>query len=388
MSKGRVALITGAVLFAAAGIVARYVVLPGATLVPKDYSSTSHYEGVISTLNPAGLAAVATGGDPAAAFIKNVPVTATQIVKAKSTSGSTVVMTDDTEVKTPDGTVVAKSDHLFAVDRKTLVATAVPAGSGAEEAKGLPLGFAFAPEKKNYDYWDSSTLKAAPAVYSGTDKREGRTVYVYKVTNTGPVADAGTLAQLPKQLPKALLVALIPAEMQAGLAPMLAVLPDMLDLSYDSTTTTNLYVDSVTGSILDSDQHQVIMANIVVGGQAQPFQSVLDLTLKSTAPDVVAGAKDAADNEKALNVIGLYGPIGAGVIALLLLVLAFTVAGRRKPAVATAGAPMTETPAETPVVPAPAAPAETETMVIEEDATETVPAAEDATIVDPEPKSE
>src|SRR5205809_584522 len=117
MSKGRVALITGAVLFAAAGIVARYVVLPSET--------------------------------------------------------------------------VLKSDHVYAVDHKTIMATTAPAGSGAEDAKGLPLGFAFAPEKKNYDYWDSTTLKASPAVYSGTDKRGDRTVYVYKVENKGPVADPG-----------------------------------------------------------------------------------------------------------------------------------------------------------------------------------------------------
>jgi Porin PorA len=361
MSKGRVALIAGAVVFAAAGLASRYYVVPNAEVLTKSYSSTSHYEGTVTMLNPVAVAAILAGsGDPSSAFISNVPVTAVQVVKGTGAfdGGSTIVLSSDTTVKTPDGTPVAKSDHVYAVDKKTVVAVAPPAGSGAENAQGLPLGFAFGPEKKNYDYWDSTTLKTAPATFSGTESKGGRTAYVYKVDNKGKVADPGTLAQLPKSLPKAALLLLAPDNLKPVLTSLLPTLPDQIDLAYDSSTTTTLWVDSVTGSILDSTQHQIIMANVILGGQPQPARAVLDLDLHSTAADVAASAKDAKDNDASLKLLGVYGPIGAGVIALLLLVLAFTVAGRKRAVAAPAA------PAAPAVVPQPGAPLE-KTQLIE-----------------------
>ncbi len=353
MRKSSVALTSVAVVLIAAAAVARFVILPDVKQVPSNYDTANHYTGTVSMLNPTAIAT----GDTSKAFLTNVPVTANRRTNATSTSGSTIVLSDNTTVVGPTGTTMLTNNHTFAVNRKTLLATKAPSGAKVDAASGLPLGFPIGVSKKSYPYWDTTTLTTSPATYTGTAKSGGRSVYVYTVHNTGPVKDPTTLASLPTALPKNLLVALaagLAASLQAQLAQFLPVLPDIIPLSYTATTDTKLWVDVTTGVVIDSTQEEKVTANMALTSGAVPLTAVLDLTLKNTPASITSNAKDASNDAKGLNLVGTTGPIVLVILAIILLILALILGLRKKNTPTTPAAttpPAAAPPADEPVTP-------------------------------------
>lgn len=329
MRKGALFLTAGAVILVAAAAAARYVVLPMVHQVPSDVDNTLKYTGTVSMINPAALAS----GDASKMFLTNVAVTAEQHVKAVQVSGRTVVMSSDTTVKSPDGAALLTSNHVFALDRVTLDATTPPAGSSdVEPHTGLALGFPLTPEKKDYQYWDTTTQTAAPAKYSEDDVRGGRDTYVYRVHAEGAIKDAKIQAMLPQTLPKAILPLLanaLPQSIQQLLAQFLPGLPESMPLTYTSTTDYTFWVDKKTGILIDVDQQQTIKAEL--GGllAAAPLPAAFDLSIRGTDDTVKANASDAAEAENALMLIGTYVPIGLGGLGALLFIVGIILAFRK-----------------------------------------------------------
>ncbi|HZM76285.1 MAG TPA: porin PorA family protein [Candidatus Limnocylindrales bacterium] len=332
MRKGALFLTAGAVILVAAAAAARYYVLPMVHQVPSDVDNTLKYTGTVSMINPTAMAS----GDTSKMFLTNVAVTAEQRVKAVQVSGRTVVMSSDTSVKGPDGAAILTSNHVFALDRVTLEAATPPTGnSNVEPHTGLALGFPLTPEKKDYQYWDTTTQTAVPAKYSEDDVRGGRDTYVYRVHAEGAIKDAKIQAMLPQTLPKAILPLLanaLPPAIQQALAQFLPGLPESMPLTYTSITDTTFWVDKKTGIVIDVDQQQVIKAQLGGVLAAAPLPAAFDLSLKSTDDTVKASASDAAEAENGLMLIGTYVPIGlAGLGALLFLVAIILAVRRRRP---------------------------------------------------------
>ena len=282
MRKSAVGLAAGAVVLLAASAVVRYAVLPAVDRVPADLDTTSSYAGTLSMVNPTAMAS----GDAVHAVLTNVPVTVKQRVKTVKVSGSTAIMSDDLTVLAADGTALITGNHMYAVDRTTLETAPAPAGSKVDSSSGLPVSFPVTPEKKDYQWWDATTVTSAPAKYTGTETRQSRRTYVYTATNTGPVKDSGSIGSLPTSLPKAALGVIagyLPDALKRLLTSSMSLLPDTLKLTYSSTTDTTLWVDSATGTVIDVHEKQVVTANLALPfatGTALP--SVLTLDVHST----------------------------------------------------------------------------------------------------------
>jgi DUF3068 family protein len=342
MRKSVIVVATGAVLLLATSAVVRFAVLPAVDRVPANLDTTSSYAGTLSMVNPAALA----NGDAAHAVLTNVPVTVKQHVTTVRTNGPVAVMSDDLTVTGPDGTALITNNHTYAVDRASLESVAAPAGSKVDHSSGLPVSFPVRPEPKNYAWWDSTTLTTSPAKYGGTQTHQGRRSYVYTASNTGPVNDTGSVGALPASLPKAALGVIagyLPAAVQRLLTSSMSLLPDVLKLTYTSTTDTTLWVDAATGTVIDVHEKQVVTASVdlpLAGGAALP--AVLTLDVAST--DAAKNAKTARDNETALHLVGTVVPIVLAIIALVLL-LVTTLIARRSTAGGRAAAPEPSTPA-------------------------------------------
>ena len=335
MRRNVVVLSAGAVLLLAAAAVLRFAVLPAVDRVPADLDTTSSYAGTLSIVNPTAMAA----GDATHAVLNNVPVTVAQHVRTIRVSGSVAVMSNDLTVAGPDGTKLITSNHTYAVDRTTLATAKPPAGAKVDTSSGLPVSFPVHPQKKDYAWWDSTTRTTAPAKYGSTETHQGRRTYVYTASNAGPVQDSGSIGSLPTSLPKAglgVLAGYLPDALKRLLTSSMSLLPDVLKLSYASTTDTTLWVDAATGTVIDVHQKQVVTATVdlpLAGGAALP--SVLTLDVHST--DAVKNAKTARDNESALRVVGTTTPLALAGLAVLLLILAAILGTRRRQPAASPG---------------------------------------------------
>jgi len=320
MRKSALLLGAGGVLLLAAAAAARFTVLPEIHQVPADLDTTIHYAGTATMLNASALAS----GDLAHAFATGVPVTAVH--------GTTAVMSNAVVVTGADKSTLLGSQHVYALDRVTLEAVTPPAGSEAEPATGLVLGFPLTPKATDYQYWDTTTQTATPAKYTRTETHAGRDTFVYIVQAAGPVKDPKTLAALPANLPKATLAGLataLPPAQQAALAPFLPQLPDVLPLSYTSVTETTFWVDTATGSVLETQQKQTITAGLSSPAGSLPLAAVVELNLKTADADVTSGAATAADAQQALTLIGVVAPLVLAVLGVALLLLAIPLARRR-----------------------------------------------------------
>lgn len=331
MRKGALLLAAGAVVVIAAAAAARYVVLPMVHQVPADLDTTSTYSGTVTMINPAALAS----GDASKVFLNNVPVTAEQRVKSVSVAGRTVVMSSDIAVKGPDGATIVGTNHVYALDRVSLEAVAPPAGSNAEQASGLALGFPLTPKQESYQYWDSNTQTANPANYLQSENISGRKVYVYATKAVGAVKDPKLAALLPTALPKSAFPALaagLPEFVRNALNLAMPLLPASVPVSYAATTDTTFKVDAQTGVVIDVEQKQLIRAQLSGPLAMAPLPAAFDLTIRSTPDSVAKSVEQASTAQNGLMLVGTHLPIGLAALGGLMLILAIIgLFRRRKP---------------------------------------------------------
>ncbi|GAA4968855.1 hypothetical protein GCM10023205_37580 [Yinghuangia aomiensis] len=294
-------------LLVATGAVSKFAVYDELHKMPDDAEGTMHFQGTVTALDPAAM----QKGDFAHAIIRDLPVTADRKVKAVKTSGGTIVLNDHTDVFGPTRQVVSTSEHQYAVDRVNLLERPTPGGAQAEPHVGLSAGFPLDPAKRDYPFWDAETQTTVPAVYSGTEHRQGRTVYVYRIRTSGPLADPAMKSALPPALPKAALQALAPgADLTAQ--------PDPVPLAYTSSTDLTGYVDSETGVTIALDSKKGVVAT-VQGADVFPVANAALSTTKASEKDL---ADTAATGALVFWIIKDAGPYGAWALAVVLAGLA------------------------------------------------------------------
>lgn len=184
-----------------------------------------------------------------------------------------------------------------------------PCQPGSVKFTGQLYAFPFNTEKKTYQYWDSTLRKALPIAYEGTDKVEGLATYRFKQT----VPD--TSLPLDPQLM---------AGMAAALPPGMPA-PTSATLHYTGTRT--LWVEPVTGSIIDYEEQQ--RQTLVLGPSLQV--DLFNATFRYTGETRKAVADEAGGGRTMIRTLRWYAPAGLAVLALLALAFGFLLIRRGRP---------------------------------------------------------
>ena len=193
----------------------------------------------------------------------------------------------------PQDRLLSATTDNYATDRRTAESVNDPKylPAGAIPHAGVINKWPFLAEKKTYTYWDDSLQRGVQATYAGTDKLDGHEVYVYDV-------------QVPK-------TRMDVAEGVKGYY----------------TDDKQLYVDRLTGSVVDQVEHQVR-----TDLEGNP---VIDLHIKFTDAQVQKLIDEARTDDGQLTLIREIVPIVGYVagIPLFLIGLFLTLRSRRtKPA--------------------------------------------------------
>lgn len=189
----------------------------------------------------------------------------------------------------PENRLVTASEGGFAADRRTGMAVnkSKYVSADAGELEGLVNKFPFETEKKDYPYWEDTTEQAVDAVYQKSVTIRGLETYLFTVD-----------------------VEPTPVEIAAG-----------VDGLY--STTKELYVEPLTGSIIRQVEQQVRTT-----ADGEP---VAEINLDFTDAQVKTNVDDANSNRRLLNlalkVVPLVGLIAG--IPILLAGLVLLVLGRR-----------------------------------------------------------
>jgi len=192
----------------------------------------------------------------------------------------------------PQDRLLSATTDDYATDRRTAESVNDPKylPAGAIPHSGVINKWPFLAEKKTYTYWDDSLQKGVEATYAGTDEVDGHEVYVYDV-----------------QVPKTKM------DVAEGIKGYY-------------TDDKQLYVDQLTGSVINQVEHQVR-----TDLEGNP---VIDLHIAFTDDQVQTLVDEANDNGKQLKVIRTWVPIVGYALGVpfFLIGLFLTVRNRRKPA--------------------------------------------------------
>ena len=291
---GPVVCLVGAFLVAI-GLLAQYYVGNALLKTPLNVDEIIHVDGTAQVPNAKGK-------------IQDTPVLAWSVYHVDtSLSDSKVVSFQNSQclvkdIGNPTGCVSSDDpqDRLlsattddYATNRRTAESVNDPKylPAGAIPHAGVINKWPFLAEKKTYTYWDDSLQRGVQATYAGTDKLDGHEVYVYDV-------------QVPK-------TRMDVAEGVKGYY----------------TDDKQLYVDRLTGSVVDQVEHQVR-----TDLEGNP---VIDLHIKFTDAQVQKLIDEARTDDGQLTLIREIVPIVGYVVGipLFLIGLFLTLRSRRtKPA--------------------------------------------------------
>jgi hypothetical protein len=192
----------------------------------------------------------------------------------------------------PQDRLLSATTDDYATDRRTAESVNDPKylPAGAIPHSGVVNKWPFLAAKKTYTYWDDSLQKGVEATYAGTDKLDGHEVYVYDV-----------------QVPKTKM------EVAEGIKGYY-------------TDDKQLYVDQLTGSVINQVEHQV---RTDLDGNP-----VIDLHIAFTDDQVQTLVDEANDNGKQLKLIRSWVPIFGYVLGvpLFLIGLFLTIRNRKNAA--------------------------------------------------------
>jgi hypothetical protein len=250
------------------------------------------------------------------------PVPAATAAQAGAVPANAVVWTVAQQVnRTDTGEPVSGSQTRIALDRGTGAAVtwggqcyadqvAQTCQPGAVTFTGQLYAFPFNTRKKAYQYFDSTLRTALPIEYQGTETVNG--LATYRFTQTVPE----TRLELDPQLLATVLAAMAPA---GGGAPA----PSNVSMQYSSTRT--LWVEPVTGSIVDYEEKQ--RRTLALGPGVQ--FDLLNATFRYTPETRRAVADEAGRGRTIIQTLRWYGPAGLGGLGLLLVVLGIVLVRRR-----------------------------------------------------------
>jgi hypothetical protein len=197
---------------------------------------------------------------------------------------------------------VQYSTNRLAFDRRTgeLINCCDSAIGTNSSLKMSGLGFVWplGAQKKTYQVFDTTLLKAVPTSYAGTAVVDGETTYKY--VETVAATQAGT-----QTLPGSLV----------GVKDQQSVtLPE-----YYSATTTE-YVDPITGAPVKGVSHQNLYLQ---NSSGQNVLTLTNATFTSTPASVAAAVKTAQHYDSEIALISVILPVALGLAGLILLVLGF-----------------------------------------------------------------
>jgi hypothetical protein len=226
--------------------------------------------------------------------------------------GNTVVCVSSTETKSSDGVMRSSEVERVAFDANTAKAVNccdefISETKGEEtpvKHEGLLVKFPFHTEKKTYDFWDGSLLKAVPIQYKGTEDLDGLTVY--KFEHTIEPTKVGE-----QDLPLSLL----------GLEGDETVTADSM---YSNTRT--LWVEPNTGVIIKRAEAQ----NNTFDYEGEPRITTTKVTTGYDDATVAKNIKDYKSLGSQLHLLRSTVPLVCLILGLVLLVLGLVLAGRNR----------------------------------------------------------
>jgi len=303
---GPVLMFLGAFLIAI-GLLAKFYIGDALLKTPINVNEVIHLDGTAQLPNAEGVVesapVIATSS-----YLTNTELSDSSV--ASFENAQCVVMDVDDPVgcppaDDPQGRLLSATTDNFATDRRTAEAVNDPAHlpPGSVQHEGLINKWPFLAEKKTYTYWDDGTQQGVDATYKGTDTLDGHEVYVYDV-----------------QVPKTKI------EVAAGVEGFY-------------TDDKQVYVDQLTGSVIDQREHQV---RTDLDGNP-----VIDLTIGFTDAQVQKLVDQAKSNGKSLKLIRNTLPLVGLVVGVPVFVigLLLTLRQRRRSAGArTADTPVEQTP--------------------------------------------
>jgi hypothetical protein len=325
----------GVLLLAAAAILF-WVVVPGQAKLPSDTNETRNYEGMAKVLvNPQALAA----GDRTNGILTNVPVKATQIVKATATTSSAAQVTDDRNLTSGTGQAIGATANTYAVDRKSLEATNDhPSDWNVANHQGLTVNFPIGTKKQDYTGWVAETQTTTPLKYARDEQVNGITTYVFTANvAASAIKDKQVLGLLPPALPTNLLGSLgaalpLPDQLKAALAQALPRLGNPVQLAYTYSANATYWVEPNTGRVVQVQQEDIRQAGLA-GLSGVPGIPVYDVNTRTTQASVNNAVNDAKSDSNKLTLYGKTLPLTfliVGAVALLAGV-ALVVLDRRRP---------------------------------------------------------
>jgi hypothetical protein len=208
------------------------------------------------------------------------------------------------------GTTISETGQRVALDRHTGQAVNVAYDSfdnSPSDTTGLVLKFPFHAERKNYEFFDGKVNKAFPARFVTTEKLNGIEVYRY-------VQD---VPQTPVKL------------------NLLNNPGNLLDGFYQNKRT--IWVEPTTGVIVKGQEEQ--QQWLAVPNESP--RQIADLTLRYDDATVAKQVNEAKDGVQSLDLIGLWVPLAAAVLGLVLIIIGVILGARgarREPVYATSGA--------------------------------------------------
>lgn len=184
----------------------------------------------------------------------------------------------------PQERLLTASTSSFATDRRTAVSVPDFAGlpAEAERREGLINKFPFHVEQKTYPFWDSYIDEVREAEFQGEEAIDGHNTYKFGYR----VSDADM-------------------EIAKGVQGKYA-------------TDKTMWVDPLTGSIVDQREHQV-RSNL-------DGSTFLDLDFAFTPDTVSANIESAKDNTSRLSLLTRIVPIGGGLLGVLALAVGVVLA--------------------------------------------------------------
>ena len=289
---GVVAVVLGSFLLVAAAL-GQFWAPSKAERTPLDVNTTTRLSGSAAKLD-------ATSGQ-----VQNVKVKASSVNKTDSHKSTAHVVSfvettclvvdkgnvpDCVAANDPQDRLISATTDVFATDRHT--AESVPGKqyttSKAVPHVGLVNKWPFDAQRKAYQFWDTTLVKAVPAKYAATEAVDGLRTYRYDVNV--PTTDAEVLQGVQGKY----------------------------------STTSSIWIEPRTGAIIKQQQHQVrTQAN---------GDPLLDLHLTYTDATIKAAADDARSSISSLRMVTQVVPIAGlvGGVVLLVLGLFLLLGGRRR----------------------------------------------------------
>jgi len=234
--------------------------------------------------------------------------------KDKKLPGDAVIWDVFQSVRTDAGELISASSTELALDRVSGAAVNWPGQWINEDGTNAPIQyseqvykFPFNTEKRDYKIYDTDLRAASTAKFTGVETVGGVETYHF-------------VQQIPET------PVTVSADSMSALIGRYAPTAKSGSVLYSNTR--EVWVDPVTGSYIKNREqpHQQFVPDV-----GTPTV-LLDADFVSTPDTIANSAASAKDNASQLRLVKLYGPIGMGILGVVLLIIGLLMGRSRRPA--------------------------------------------------------